>query len=537
MFDVRNLSEEKRIAAAAKLRTAKDINLPPLKYFNSSPCLKHAPKLEHSCLNCGAHLRKHQKVGVSWLYFAKKGLLADSVGTGKTLNAAGLLALLKEKGELAENARVVIVTRPGAVPQWQQQLKRFVPEIKVTVSTGSPKQRVERYLEDWDVLLMGYQMLCRDWEKLTNFDIRTIIIDDVDALRNQDTDTAYSIGRIAMNCERVVDMTATPLQKKLMDLYTRYQILGGRQILGNIATFKRNYVIEGVSTTVSAGGNTRTTKKVTGYRNLDDFVRKTEHLSLRRTARDIDDVDLPAVIPDDVFLDLYPAQKERYEELRQGVLRIMRDEGEQVKQATAIAKFVYGMQICTGLAALGEDDKPGTSVKLDWVSDKLIEGDLSDEKVVVFIKFKNSVRALQGRLLEAGVPFETIWGEQKDKFARQASQDRFWQDDDCRVLIGTEAIEQSLNLQVARHLINVDMILNPARMQQLSGRIRRDGSRFKNVYVHNLLTMETQEEGYLPMLEREQALADYVHGETNELFAALSPFAMMSLIGNSGPRP
>lgn len=537
MFDVRNLSEDKRLAAAERLRLAKDVVLPPLKYFNSSPCAKHAPTLEHACLDCGAIFRKHQRVGVSWLYFAKRGLLADSVGTGKTLNAAGLLALLKEKGELDGDHRTIIVARPGAVPQWQNQLRRFTPEINVQVATGNPKQRIETYLKPWEVILLGYQMLCRDWEKLTEFDIHTLIIDDVDALRNQDTDTNYSIGRVARECERVVDMTATPLQKKLMDLYTRYQLLGGREILGNESTFKRNYVVEGSGTTVSASGNTRSVKKIITYRNLDDFVRKTARLSLRRTARDIDDVDLPAVVPDDVFLDLYPAQRERYEELKQGVLRIMRDEGEQVKQATAIAKFMYGMQICNGLPALGEDYKPGTSVKLDWACDKLIEGDLSDEKVVVFIKFKKSVRALQGALLEAGVGFETIWGEQPDKFARQRSQDRFWQDDDCRVLIGTEAIEQSLNLQVARHLINVDMILNPARMQQLSGRIRRDGSRYKSVYVHNLLASGTQEDGYLPALEREQALADYVHGETNELFQPLSPFAMLSLIGNSGPRP
>lgn len=537
MFDVRTLSESKRMQAAEKLRTAKDINLPPLKYFNSLPCSEHET-LVHSCLDCGASLRKHQKVGAAWLYFAKRGLLADSVGTGKTLNAAALLAMLKESGELSLDDRAVIVTRSGAVPQWAAQLKRFVPEVNVLVGTGAPKQRRENYIrQPWEVALMGYQMLCKDWKKLSEFDLNTLIVDDVDALRNDNTDTYYSIDRIVMKCDRVVDMTATPLQKKLWDLYHRYTLLGARNVLGNKSTFKRNYIIEGQSTTVSSSGTTRTQSRTVGYMNLDDFIRKTEHLSLRRTARDIDDVDLPAVVPSNIFLDLYPQQKERYDELRQGVLRIIKDEGVQVKQATAIAKFIYGMQICNGLQALGEEDGPGKSVKLDWVTDKLVEGDLSDEKVVVFVKFKKSVRALQGRLLEAGVGFETIWGEQNDKFVRQQSQERFWRDDNCRVLIGTEAIEQSLNLQVARHLINVDTILNPARMQQLSGRIRRDGSAYKTVYVHSLFASGTQEDGYLDRLEREQALADYVHGETNELFEQLSPFAMLQLIGNSGPRP
>jgi len=74
------------------------------------------------------------------------------------------------------------------------------------------------------------------------------------------------------------------------------------------------------------------------------------------------------------------------------------------------------------------------------------------------------------------------------------------------------------------------MIMNPSRMAQLAGRIRRDGSAHKHVFVHNLLTVNTQEERYLPLLEREQALADHIWDENNELFAQLNPMTLMQLI-------
>ena len=74
------------------------------------------------------------------------------------------------------------------------------------------------------------------------------------------------------------------------------------------------------------------------------------------------------------------------------------------------------------------------------------------------------------------------------------------------------------------------MILNPARMEQLAGRIRRDGSAHTSVYVHNLLTLDTQEERYIPLLEREQALIDTVWDESSELFESLSPLALLTLI-------
>jgi SNF2 family DNA or RNA helicase len=160
----------------------------------------------------------------------------------------------------------------------------------------------------------------------------------------------------------------------------------------------------------------------------------------------------------------------------------------------------------------------------------LVDGDLSDEKVVIFIRYKNGVRSLQARLQRAGVGFETIWGEDRDKSLRAIAQERFWSDDNCRVMIGTQAIEQSLNFQCARHLVNFDLIPNPARMEQLVGRIRRDGSAHPHVYVHNLLTANTHESRLLAKLEVEQALIDAVWDEKSDLFAGLTPLQMMQLI-------
>jgi SNF2 family DNA or RNA helicase len=532
LVDLRTISDEKRAAAAWKLRNLKDFNLPELEYFNYEPCDKHE-ELVITCLSCGVKPRKHQKVGIGWLYLAKKGLIGDSVGTGKTVQAAGLIAAIKEAGEL-DNSRCIVVCRPGAVPQWYSQLNRFLKGIIVTVATGTKKQRMERYAAPWDVLLMGYQMLVRDEDKLSaNFNIKTIIVDDVDALRNFENQTAVAIKRVAKNANRAVVMSGTPLQKRLDDMHSYLEPVGGRDVLGSRNVFRRRYIRESTIKQASESGNIRTVKKVAGYQYLDEFKELIAPMVLRRTASDIDDVDLPAIQPSNIFLDPYESQMEKYRELQRGVLRIISEEGEKVKRATAIAKFMYGAQICTGLCAMGEPDLPGTSVKLDWLEDKLVDGDLSDEKVVVFINFKNTIRALQARLDRQGVKYETIWGEVTNKQARFDSQDRFWNDSDTKILIGTTAIEQSLNLQISRHLVNVDMILNPARMEQLAGRIRRDGSAYNTVYVHNLLCTGTQEDGYLPALEREQALIDHVWDAKSELFEALSPMALLQLIGNT----
>lgn len=559
-FDVRRFSDEKREALAWRIHEAPEWNLPKLRAWNYALCRVHArgwvedyvedgvekkrtvfDRPKDGCRQCAIHFRKHQHISIAWLYFKKRALLADTMGSGKTVSAAGLIAMMIETGELSLRrdhsnpfggmGRSLIVPRSPALHQWQAELHRMMPGLPVTVVEGTRRDRVEIYRQPWHTLLIGPEMLRNDYEMLERFDLSLVLTDDIDPLRNPDTSTSYVLDRMGNLADRYVMMTGTPLQKRLPELHAVLDGIGGNRVLGSLDTFiKRHVRYDTVREIDRRTGQVEKKKKIVGYRNLNIVKSQIAPLVLRRTAEDLDDVNLPTIMPNDVMLDLYPRQREKYDELRRGVLRIMREEGVQVKRPTALAKIHYGAAICAGLAALGEPDGPGTSVKADWIINSVTEGGLSDEKVVVFANLKNSVRSLQHRFRDEGVGFVTIWGEEKDKRARAAAQERFWDDPRCRVLIGTKSIEQSLNLQVSRHLINMDMILNPARMEQLAGRIRRDGSAFQHVFVHNLLIVNTQEERYLPLLEREAALAAHIWEENSQLFQALSPMALLQLI-------
>lgn len=531
--DLSKLDDEKRLRAADRVQQLKDFQLPELKWLNSEPCPKHESITEdESCQNCGIKLRKHQRVGVAWLYFRKMGLIADQVGTGKTVQVVGLLAAIKETGELSDGFAVIAV-RPGAIHQWAQQLERSIPDIRVEIATGTRPQRIEKYLRPWEVLLIGWQMLVQDREILANFTIKTLVMDDVDALRHKGNRASHALKWIAEDCNRVVILNGTPMQKRLLELFSVLEPIGGRRIFGSQTAFRERYLREeNVRVWNPKLHRSIVKKELVGYKNLDEFKQKIAPLVLRRTADDIDDVDLPDVIAHNVFVELHPKQRAKYEELRKDVLSIMKDGKTTIKMAQAGVKFTYGAQICSGLASIGEDDGPGASSKLDWVQQQVTEGgDLSEEKTVVFINYKSAIRAFHQRMEAAGVPFVTIWGDEPSKKARWAAQQRFWEDPDCKLLIGTTSIEQSLNLQVARHLVNVDTLMNAKRMEQLMGRIRRAGSAHRSIYVHSLLALGTQEERYLAVLRKEAALSDHLFGDRAELFESLSPQELMQLIG------
>lgn len=537
-------SDERRLQVADQVKIAKHVQLPALETWNDKPCLAHhqwkdfdgtirtgIPK--PGCRRCGVLPRNHQTVGSTWLYLRKRALLADGTGTGKTVNCALLIAMMKESGELRGKKRILIVCRAPAILQWRDELHRVMPSLRIEVASGTKRERMNKYCYPWEVLIIGPEMLLKDDEILENFQFAAIITDDVDTLRNRKNKSAFAIRRLANRSPRMVIMSATPLQKRLPEMYGVLESIGGRELFGSEFRFIQRYVRTENVFHASYHGPGAKAKRIVGYQNIQEFKGLIAPMVLRRTPSDIDDVSMPAISPNDVYLDLYPAQRAKYEELRQGVLKIVRETGVQVKHAEAMAQLIYGAQVCTGLVSIGEPDRPRTAVKLDWLMERLEDGgEFATEKVVVFAQWKNSIRAIQDRLNAAHIGYETIWGEQPDKAARKASQDRFWDDPRCRVLIGTSAIEQSLNLQCARHLVNMDMILNPARMTQLAGRISRDGSHHKTVYVHNLLTRDTQEENYLAVLEREQALLDSVWGTTNELFRQLSGLELLNLIAS-----
>lgn len=567
-FDVRNFTNERREQLAWSVHESDDFKLPALRVWNYEPCRVHrngwskevqddsgnwitktvfTPKPD--CRKCGIIFRQHQRIGIAWMYLKMHGLLADSMGLGKTTQIGGLIAMLIETGELSlvrdrsdrhgGMGRVIVVPRSAALYQWLAELLRMMPGLNVIVAEGTKRQRTQLYLQPWHVLLIGPEMIRNDWEMLERFDIALLVTDDIDQLRNRDTTTSYVLDRLGRRgteklspgTMRYIIASGTPLQKRLPELHAILDGVGGEPILGSLDTFMRRHVRkETVREWNKKTGKEERREVIVGYRNLTMLKQQIQPLVLRRLASDLTDVELPTIMPNDVYLELLPAQKKKYDELRRGVVQILKsDGGAQIKRPDALAKIHYGAAICAGLAALGEEDGPGRSVKMDWIMDKLT-GDLSDEKVVLFINLKNSVRAMQDRLREERIGFVTVWGEETNKAARAAAQERFWNDPNCRVLIGTKAIEQSLNLQVARHLINMDIILNPSRMQQLAGRIRRDGSAYSHVFVHNLLTVNTQEERYMPMLEREQALADFIWDENNQLFQALDPRDLLRLI-------
>jgi hypothetical protein len=522
----------RRVAAQIKKRNR--VPLPTLKYWNYGPCEHHeeaTPSCEYRA--CGGDFFDHQTVTISWLYFNQKGLVASVPGSGKTNVALGLTCLLKERGELP--GRAIFIVQTPVTLQWLGELRRLTSLKAEAIYSGmSRDKRVEIYSGSWDVLIIGFHMLIKDVDLLEKFTPSLVITDDVDPLLNAENATHKAIVAVADRAKRVAVMNASSIQVRLSQIHAAMAPIGSKQIWGSQDAFEQRYIIRekfsGPKVKTKKGKVINTVEfREVGYKNWTDFKKRLDPWYIRFGYEDLTDIRMPQVMPpENVFLEMSPRQRKKYEELRKGVLRVVKEQGESIKHTNALTMIMYGQMVCAGLPALGEADGPGASVKLDWVMNQLLNA-WSDQKIVVYIKNPGLIKAFQARLDSAGIGYGTVWGLESDPVARAADQKRFWEDPNCRVFIGTSAMERGLNLHCSNIVVCLDMLLNPSRMEQIVGRARRAGSPHEKIFTFNLFCTDSQEMHYLSVLQKRAAMINQVWDSESELFEPLSPLELLEM--------
>lgn len=106
---------------------------------------------------------------------------------------------------------------------------------------------------------------------------------------------------------------------------------------------------------------------------------------------------------------------------------------------------------------------------IEWLASKL-KDDLTDEKIGIY--------AGSGRsgIIENGV-FKRASREEIKALVRKGK---------IRLLLGTDAASEGLNLQTLGTLINLDLPWNPTRLEQRKGRIQRIGQVYNDVWIYNM---------------------------------------------------
>jgi SNF2 family DNA or RNA helicase len=106
---------------------------------------------------------------------------------------------------------------------------------------------------------------------------------------------------------------------------------------------------------------------------------------------------------------------------------------------------------------------------IDWLANKLKE-DFTEEKIGIYAGSNRS------GVIENGV-FKRASREEIKGLVRKGK---------IKLLLGTDAASEGLNLQTLGTLINLDLPWNPTRLEQRKGRIQRIGQVYDEVWIYNM---------------------------------------------------
>lgn len=175
-------------------------------------------------------LRSYQLEGLDWLASMERralnGILADEMGLGKTLQTISLLAHLAAEKCVWGPHLVVVPT--STLLNWEVELKKFCPSLKVLSYYGSIAERKKKR-EGWSkanafhVCITSYQLVVQDASIFRRKRWYYLILDEAQNIKNFQSKRWQTL--LHFNTKRRLLLTGTPLQNSLMELWSLMHFL------------------------------------------------------------------------------------------------------------------------------------------------------------------------------------------------------------------------------------------------------------------------------------------------------------------------
>ncbi len=214
--------------------------------------------------------RKEQKEGIQFISEHRRVLLADSMGSGKTLQTIGVI---QNMIYAIPSAKILIIVPSSLGQHWIAEFNKWTPEIKkILIYAGF--QPVEYSL--YNVYIISYGLILPGRVKyleISPIKWNFVIADESHAFRNRETLTAMYIAPILKKADKVLLISGTPQTSRPEQLFVQYDIL-----------FPNEMSFETFAMTYCNGKLDKKTGKLVarGYSNLDLLNRKLNTVMLRR---------------------------------------------------------------------------------------------------------------------------------------------------------------------------------------------------------------------------------------------------------------
>ena len=475
----------------------------------------------------------HQRAGVKFLSTAKKALLADEPGLGKTAQAIRSLKQLQSQGEQVFPSLIVC---PNTLKKnWAREFKKWWPDsgLNIQVITGTAAQRrkqfeqenVDVYIINWESLrthsrLSAYGSIalakcieCGGHDERTTLnkcevhkrdlnliDFKSVVADEMHRSKDPKSKQSRALWAATGDAKVRFALTGTPIANNVLDLWAILHWIAPEEWPS-----KTRWIDRMVDTMLNAFGG----MMVLGVKShMESEFQATVNPRMRRMLKANVLPWLPEMMFERRDVEMSTKQAKAYKQMRDNMIAEL-ESGETLVAASVLTQTTRLTQFASSFAELVTDENTGEpkailaepSCKVDALLDDIKSGDFGEDSVAVCAVSRQLIELLSARLTKEKIEHGLITGAQNEE-ERQKAVDDFQSGKIKWILFTAQAGGVGITLTAARRLVMLQRPWSLVDHKQAIDRIHRIGSEIHDsVIVMDYVTEGTIEERVLQVLE------------------------------------
>lgn len=400
--------------------------------------------LDYPRKNGDSEMRKYQKKGTAGLFHAGSGILADTMGLGKTVQA---IAATENTGE-----KPVLVVCPNIKYNWRDEIKSWVDPLTPTQIVHGQKGRL--LVDEWTII--NYAIMHDRLDQLLKIDWGTIILDESHYISNPESLRSEACLDLIEGLEErpnVYCLTGTPLRNDASDLWAQLKAIGHPISDLGFERFRKKF---GSSDRAQGKGSLSTTE-IEG--TTPQLAEQINDAVIRRVKSEVHD-ELPDLTRDWHEIKITDEFERKY---NVAVERFRREYEDKKKEDMGHI-----------LGKLNNLRKIATKAKTEPIAQygKQVV-DEHDKQLILFTFFHDSLEMFANWFDRHGITYRVYSGEtpdgERDQYRREFNNGEF------DVLLATEAGEEGINLQAGDEVWFASLGWTPTQHAQCECRSWRIG--------------------------------------------------------------
>lgn len=486
----------------------------------------------------------HQRAGVEFLSKARRALLADEPGLGKTAQAIRALKNMQNQGEEVFPALVVC---PNTLKtNWEREFNTWWPGVNVQVIKGTPTQRRKAFDSEADVYVINWESLrthsrlspygsislarCTDCgghdskitaarcevhpRELNNISFKSVIADEIHRSKDPKSKQTRALWSASGQADIRFALTGTPIANDVVDLWAILHWLDEKEWPS-----KTKWIDRYVNSFPNVFGalvvlGLKPAMESEFYAGINPRMRRMLKAKVLPW--------LPEVINDRRDVEMGAKQAKAYKQMLENMMALLETsdgsafgefepeqdmlDGEVIVASNPMVQAGRLVQFASayGQIELTEDGEKmilsDPSCKVDALMEDIKNQDFGEDSVAVCAVSRQLIELLSARMAKEKIPHGLITGAQNE-MERQQAIDDFQSGRTKWILFTAQAGGVGVTLTAARRLVMLQRPWSLVDYKQAIDRVHRIGSEIHDsVIITDYVTEGTIEEKVIETL-------------------------------------